>query len=246
MEQYPLCRHIKTNGLQCHAPALAGGQWCYFHNRLHTRHSRFRPNDANREYFTRGRDLELCALEDRESVQLAISVVINALATNNIETKRATALLYGLQLASSNAVRLNNAPETPEVVRTVESSPDGLDLAQPGAIIEVYTRLEPLKSSEEDRQPAPVHTLPRGRHSEQLNPERLNRSRHSDPDAANKCRHPERSEGSPHFADSGNAANGAIETSGDTDPEGPTGEPTPSAPSSAAQPSNAAPSTAVP
>ncbi len=106
MEQYPLCRHIKTNGLQCHAPALVGGQWCYFHNRLHTRHSRFRPNDANREYFTRGRDLELCALEDRESVQLAISVVINALATNNIETKRATALLYGLQLASSNAVRL--------------------------------------------------------------------------------------------------------------------------------------------
>src|SRR5271156_6800797 len=108
MEQFPICRHIKTNGLQCHAPALTGGQWCYFHNRLHTRHSRFRPNDANREYFNRGRDLELCALEDRESVQLAISVVINALATNAIETKRATALLYGLQLASANAVRLNN------------------------------------------------------------------------------------------------------------------------------------------
>ncbi len=105
MEQYPICRHIKTNGLQCHAPALTGGQWCYFHNRLHTRHSRFRPNDANREYFSKGRDLELCALEDRESVQLAISVVINALATNAIETKRATALLYGLQLASMNTAR---------------------------------------------------------------------------------------------------------------------------------------------
>jgi hypothetical protein len=107
MEQYSICRHIKTNGLQCHAPALAGKPWCYFHNRLHSRHHRFRPNDANREYFNQGRDLELCALEDRESVQLAISVIINALATNAIETKRATALLYGLQLASMNTARLN-------------------------------------------------------------------------------------------------------------------------------------------
>jgi hypothetical protein len=140
--EFPICRHIKTNGLQCHAPALTGGDYCYFHNRLHARHSQFRPNDVSRPYFTAGRDLELCALEDREAVQFALSVVINALATNRIDTKRATALLYGLQLASSNAVRLNNTPETPEVVRAVESSNDGLDLAEPGAIMEVFTRLE--------------------------------------------------------------------------------------------------------
>jgi hypothetical protein len=142
MEQYPLCRHIKTNGLQCHAPALTGGQWCYFHNRLHARHANFRATDETRAYFTHGRDLELCVLEDRESVQLAISVVVNARATNRIDPKRATVLLYGLQLASSNAARLNNAPGTPEVVRAVESSPTGLDLAEPGAIIEVFNRLE--------------------------------------------------------------------------------------------------------
>jgi hypothetical protein len=140
--ELPLCRHIKTNGLQCKAAALTGGDYCYFHNRLHARHSQFRPNDVSRPYFAVGRDLELCTLEDRESVQFALSVVINALATNRIDTKRATALLYGLQLASSNAVRLNNTPDTPDVVRTVESSNEGLDLAEPGAIIEVFTRLE--------------------------------------------------------------------------------------------------------
>jgi hypothetical protein len=142
MNQYPLCRHIKTNGLQCQAPSLTAGHYCYFHNRLHTRHSQFRPTEATRSYFTEGRDIELCALEDREAVQFALSVVINALATNRIDSKRATALLYGLQLASANAARLNNAPDNPEVVRAVESSPTGLDLAEPGAIIEVFTRCE--------------------------------------------------------------------------------------------------------
>ena len=33
--QYDLCRHIKTNGVQCQSPALAESQWCYFHSRLH-------------------------------------------------------------------------------------------------------------------------------------------------------------------------------------------------------------------
>jgi hypothetical protein len=26
---YRICRHIKTNGLQCHSPALDDCQWCY-------------------------------------------------------------------------------------------------------------------------------------------------------------------------------------------------------------------------
>jgi hypothetical protein len=219
MEQYPICRHIKTNGLQCHAPALVGGQWCYFHNRLHTRHSRFRPNDSNREYFNRGRDLELCALEDRESVQLAISVVINALATNAIETKRATALLYGLQLASINTARLNTAPDTPEVVRAVESSPEGLDLARPGAVIEVYTRLEPIKepSPRPDREAPRSISIPTPELS--FRPEHL-----SEPEASRTGR-----SGETRFS----TANPSPEESAE-------------AASSAEQPSNAAPSTAAP
>ena len=135
--QYELCRHIKTNGLQCKAAALAGGLWCYFPHRLHQRHTPFRPTPATRGYLIPGQHIELTALEDRESVQVALSVVINALATGQLDTRRATALLYGLQLASNNARGLRTEPFATNIVRTIEPSPEGLDLAQPGAVCEI-------------------------------------------------------------------------------------------------------------
>ena len=134
--QYELCRHIRTNGLQCKAAALTGGTWCYFHHRLHQRHNTFRPTQATRGYLIPGQHIELTALEDRESVQVALSVVINALATGQLEIKRATALLYGLQLASNNARGLQTQPYAASTVRNIEPSPEGLDLAEPGATLD--------------------------------------------------------------------------------------------------------------
>ena len=136
--EYLLCRHIKTNGLQCQSPTLAEGDWCYFHNRLHQRHSGFRHTLATRGYLIPGQHIELAALEDRESVQVALSVVINALATGQLETRRATALLYGLQLASSNAAHLSLEPSARRIVRIAQPTPDGLDLAEPGAFGEIH------------------------------------------------------------------------------------------------------------
>jgi hypothetical protein len=135
--QLTLCRHIKTNGTRCKAPSLTDGTWCYFHHRLHQRHTAFRPTAANRGYLIPGQHIELIPLEDRQSVQVALSVVINALATGQLDIKRATALLYGLQLASNNAAGLQTKPFAPDIVRSVEPSPEGLDLAQPGAVCEV-------------------------------------------------------------------------------------------------------------
>jgi hypothetical protein len=134
--QLALCRHIKTNGTRCKAPSLSDGTWCYFHHRLHQRHTAFRPTAASRGYLIPGQHIELSTLEDRESVQVALSVVINALATGQLDIKRATALLYGLQLASNNAARLQTTPYAPDVVRSVEPSPEGLDLAQPAATLD--------------------------------------------------------------------------------------------------------------
>jgi hypothetical protein len=134
--QYTLCRHIKTNGTRCKAPSLTDGLWCYFHHRLHQRHNTFRPTEATRGYLIPGQHVELSALEDRESVQVALSVVINALATGKLDIRRATALLYGLQLASNNARGLNLEPYATTVVRSIEPSPEGLDLAQPGATLD--------------------------------------------------------------------------------------------------------------
>jgi hypothetical protein len=135
--EVPICRHIKTNGLQCHAPSLTQAPYCYFHTRLHQRHTAFRPTPATRGYLIPGQHIELDALEDRESVQIALSVVINALATGQLETRRATALLYGLQLASMNSASLELKPHAPDVVRTVDSSPEGLDLAEPGITVDL-------------------------------------------------------------------------------------------------------------
>src|ERR1700692_2380583 len=134
--QYELCRHVKTNGLQCKGAALAGGIWCYFHHHLHQRHTAFRPTAATRGYLIPGQHIELTALEDRESVQVALSVVINALATGQLDIKRATALLYGLQLPSNNARGLHTEPYATNTVRTIEPSPEGLDLAEPGATLD--------------------------------------------------------------------------------------------------------------
>ena len=134
--QLALCRHIKTNGTRCKAPSLSDGNWCYFHHRLHQSHTAFRPTAASRGYLIPGQHIELSTLEDRESVQVALSVVINALASGNLDIKRATALLYGLQLASNNARGLHTEPYATNTVRAIEPSSEGLDLAEPGATFE--------------------------------------------------------------------------------------------------------------
>lgn len=46
--------------------------------------------------------MELPLLEDANSIQLALTQVLNALLQNHIDPKRAGLALYGLQIASSN------------------------------------------------------------------------------------------------------------------------------------------------
>jgi len=126
---YELCRHILTSGLRCKSPSVDQGTWCYFHRTLHARHRNFRHTEATRADLIPGQHIELAPLEDRQSIQLALSIVINALATGQLETRRATALLYGLQVASSNATLAEATSH--EQVQTATQTPEGLDLAEP-------------------------------------------------------------------------------------------------------------------
>jgi hypothetical protein len=155
---YALCRHIKTNGTRCKAPSLTTGIWCYFHSRLHQRHQAFRFKGPARGYLVPGQHIELTALEDRESVQVSLSVVINALAVGNLDIKRATVLLYGLQLASSNARGLYTEPYASSVVRNVEPSPEGLDV-----VLEAPAR-QPAVKQTSLQQPVP----PPSRHRDSI------------------------------------------------------------------------------
>lgn len=92
-------------------------------------------NPLVREYFGLPADFTLPAgplvldfppLEDRESIQIAISMVTSALGQGAIDAKRAGILLYAFQVASANAKTLTRDPHT---VTDAIPSPDGHDLA---------------------------------------------------------------------------------------------------------------------
>jgi hypothetical protein len=140
--QADICRHIKTSGAQCRAVALTGSAFCYYHRRLHTSHAPYRHSDATRGYLLPGQHIQLAPLEDRESVLLAASQVVNALATGNLDIGRATALFYGLQVAGAYAPHASPEAAPQSLTRTVhtaceESEAPGVDLASPGFVHEI-------------------------------------------------------------------------------------------------------------
>ncbi|HVP53931.1 MAG TPA: hypothetical protein VMU45_02970 [Candidatus Eisenbacteria bacterium] len=93
---YPTCGHLKSNGIPCGSPALRGKQLCYFHQRdldRGQRYSRLRRKAQSLRLY-------LPPLESADDVQAALFEVIDALAANCIEPRRAGALLFALQQAS--------------------------------------------------------------------------------------------------------------------------------------------------
>lgn len=141
----PLCRHLKTNGIQCQSPALEYSDYCFFHDRLLERHRNFRSSKTTARGLHPDYDIQLHALEDAESIQLAISVVVNALASGGLRADRASAILYGLQLASSNVRNLAPKPKPEEVVRSIATTLDGLNVAGTPA----YAHLTPDRETSE-------------------------------------------------------------------------------------------------
>jgi hypothetical protein len=145
--QTAICRHIKTNGRRCKSPSLGLSAFCYFHSRLHRRHKNLvenapvmLENQTNSTCSGTGTpqilpesapplELDLPPLEDVESIQVSISLLIAALARNRIDSKRAAVLLYGLQLASTNARSITIEPSATSIVRTLSRTKSGLDLA---------------------------------------------------------------------------------------------------------------------
>jgi hypothetical protein len=173
------CRHIRANGTRCRSLALHSQSRCHWHRDLLDRHSsinppsdgtaniihplNFDPGKLQREpmlaeYFahTRGSlELHFPALEDRQSIQLALSMLIMALGLNRIEPKRASIILYGLQVASANARTLpvNDGHVVTETVRD-ESGDELAPDEDPQEVIEREQLLaeleEEIARSEED------------------------------------------------------------------------------------------------
>ena len=91
------CRHILPSGKKCKGPALRGKPYCYFHTRLHRSSA-----DTGRPP-QKDEPLELPIMEDRSSIQIALSQVLGAICSGHLDHKRAGLVLYGLQIASQHA-----------------------------------------------------------------------------------------------------------------------------------------------
>ncbi len=129
------CRHIFTDGRRCGSPALHGPDgaenFCYFH------HNSRRPiQDASTRRRRQSRfTLPSSAdLSERSGIQLALSEVLQKIACNEIDPRRAGLLLYGLQIASLNLPKSAPREESIEPVSEVTLDPEHGLLAPPAEL----------------------------------------------------------------------------------------------------------------
>jgi hypothetical protein len=150
---YPQCRHIRPGGATCSSPSVKGSYWCYFHSRLHERqtihHTLRLPNGrfadagtaeivhsgtlpvrsagerAEGEAAAHSAALDLPPIEDAASIQLALIDILQALAANQLDTRRAGLLLYGLQVASVNVKNTLSQGNLRTVTYTEHGTPLG-------------------------------------------------------------------------------------------------------------------------
>lgn len=99
------CEHIMVNGEFCRALALRGRKYCYFH--LVHIGRRLRAERVHEIAMAIGGDssflpTELPLLEDANSIQMALSHVIDDVLHNRLDNRRAGLVLYALQTARSN------------------------------------------------------------------------------------------------------------------------------------------------
>ena len=124
------CRHIFVDGTRCGSPCLRGEQFCYYH------HTTRRPIQNPTERQSRRSSFDLPLPEDRSAIQASIGQVLQRIAANQIDPRRAGLLLYGLQIASLNlpkpetSTRSRNSREhsrqsrEPEVVEEITTHPE--------------------------------------------------------------------------------------------------------------------------
>jgi len=98
------CRHVFTDGRRCRAISLRSENFCYYH------HTSRRPAPRQSKDQTSAFDLPL--VEDRSSIQASISQILQRIAANELDPRRAGLLLYGLQIASLNLPRDQREPDS--------------------------------------------------------------------------------------------------------------------------------------
>jgi hypothetical protein len=104
------CRHIFTDGRRCSSPCLRQEEFCYYH------HTTRKPVANPKQRRRRRSSFHLPLPEDRSAIQASIGEVLQRIAANDIDPRRAGLLLYGLQIASLNL------PKTKPTAKTAAES----------------------------------------------------------------------------------------------------------------------------
>lgn len=113
MPHVKLCSHIKVTGVRCASPALRGEEFCYFHQRM-LRGIQTAPE---------ARLHPVALIENEEAIQSSIMEVINAIARNTIDLRRADLILKALHIAVKNSRRIRFDGDTDEMVHEVPNFP---------------------------------------------------------------------------------------------------------------------------
>ena len=100
--QYETCRHVKEDGTLCGCPALRDRQYCYFH--LTHRGRRLRRALA----LSRNEPYQLLSppLENLDSMRVALSEVVQALSSGQLNHRSAGLMLYAIQQAATISLRM--------------------------------------------------------------------------------------------------------------------------------------------
>jgi hypothetical protein len=120
------CRHIFTDGHRCGSPALRQEDLCYYH------HTTRKP--AKR---TRRTTFEIPLPEDRSAIQHTIGQVLQRIAANDIDPRRAGLLLYGLQIASLNLPKSQQSRQSTARGRYTTRTPDPEPIRQSELVEEI-------------------------------------------------------------------------------------------------------------
>ncbi len=123
------CRHIFTDGQRCGSPCLRGECLCYYH------HTTRKPAHNPRARRSRRSTFEIPLPEDRSAIQHTIGQVLQRIAANDIDPRRAGLLLYGLQIASLNLPKpQKDTKSEPEPVEEITADPELGLLAPPAEV----------------------------------------------------------------------------------------------------------------
>jgi hypothetical protein len=151
------CRHIFIDGRRCGSPCLRQEEFCYYH------HTTRKPIAGPRRRSRRSA-FQLPLPEDRSAIQSSIGEVLQRIASNDIDPRRAGLLLYGLQIASLNLAQSRTATKASaerETVEEISIDPTLGILAPRAEVSKATTRKSPVAQLIEDMiqsEPKIVHS----------------------------------------------------------------------------------------